>query len=236
MKGSEYKSNAQVVAHSHATVPSKSLGALETIHINLRKEKDSLLKEMHRTTRSQIRRAEERELRHIIIENPTDQDLNDFKKFYNLFAKNKQTNTCNSFHIKTMKLLREQKGLMLSYIQNDQKDIICYRVYITDGNIAMNLYSASHFRMTDNPDVKRLLSHAIRLLIWKDIIWLKECNHQLYDMGGLTKNENIRRFKLGFGGEIVSVYSGYEANSIVGSFILKLRGWKMALTTARQIQ
>lgn len=236
MKDLECNANVQVEAYSHASVPSKSLKPMETIHINLSKDKNSLFKEMHRTTRSQIRRAEERELKHIIIKNPTDQDLNEFQRFYNLFAKDKKTSTCNSFHMRTMKLLREKKGLMLSYIQNDEGNITCYRVYVTDGNIAMNLYSASHFRMTDNQDVKRLLSHAIRLLIWRDIIWLKECNHLLYDMGGLTSNENIRKFKLGFGGELVSVYSGYEANSIIGSFILKMRNWKMALATVRQIQ
>ena len=41
---------------------------------------------------------------------------------------------------------------------------------------------------------------------------------------------------LGFGGEIVPVYSGYEANSIIGAFVLKLRNWKMAFATAREIQ
>ena len=52
----------------------------------------------------------------------------------------------------------------------------------------------------------------------------------------LADDENIRRFKLGFGGEIVSVYSGYEANSIIGALVLKIRNWKMAFATAREIQ
>lgn len=45
-------------------------------------------------------------------------------------------------------------------------------------------------------------------------------------MGGLTKNPNIRSFKMEFGGEIAHVYSGYEANSKIGQFILWLRAKK----------
>ncbi|WP_381480410.1 hypothetical protein [Sporosarcina contaminans] len=49
-------------------------------------------------------------------------------------------------------------------------------------------------------------------------------------MGGLTDDENIRRFKLGFGGDIVPVYSGYEAQSLYGSILLKARNVKVKLT------
>lgn len=42
----------------------------------------------------------------------------------------------------------------------------------------------------------------------------------MYDMGGLTTNENISSFKIEFGGEITEVYSGYEATSILGKLVL----------------
>ena len=48
-----------------------------------------------------------------------------------------------------MKLLRDKNALMLTYMQNEEQDIYCYRVYIMDGMFAMNLYSVSHFRMAD---------------------------------------------------------------------------------------
>ncbi len=212
------------------------LRTVETLQINLNKEENELLMDLHKTTRRQIRRAENQKLKHIVLENPTNQDLLTFQKFYNRFAKNKKTHACNSFHMKSMKLLRDQNALMLTYMQNEKQETYCYRVYIVDGTFAMNLYSVSHFRMADHAEQKKILSQANRYLVWKCILWFKAKEYTLYDMGGLTDDENIRRFKLGFGGEIVSVYSGYETNSIIGALVLKLRNWKMAYAAAREIQ
>ena len=223
-------------AFSHSYAPRNDLRALETIQHDLTKSKDDLLMAMHRETRRQIRRAADHNLEHIVIENPSDTDLKRFQEFYNHFAKNKKTHTCNSFHMKTMKLLREKNGLTLTYIKNQQNEVYCYRVYITDGELAMNLYSATHFRMVESPEFKKVLSQANRSLVWENISNFKDEGYKLYDVGGLTEDGNIRRFKLGFGGEIVHVYSGYEANSMIGAFVLQMRNWKMAFATAREIQ
>lgn len=232
----EYDPKVHIKAFSHSFVPRNSLRTLETLQIDLTKDRDDLLMDMHKTARSRIRRGEEQDFEHVIIENPSDRDLLAFQTFYNDFAKNKKTHTCNSFHMKTMKLLREKNALLLTYMQDKHQEIFCYRVYIVDGTFAMNLYSASHFRMTDNPKVKKLLSHASRYLVWKCLLYFKDKGYKVYDVGGLTDNDNIRRFKLGFGGKIVSVYSGYEADSSIGAFVLRIRNLKMAFATAREIQ
>ena len=231
----EYDSSAQVKAFSHSFVPKNNLKTLETLQFDLTKDDNDLLMEMQKTTRRQIRRAEDQGLDLIVFENPTDHDLLEFQKFYNQFAKNKKTHACNSFHMKTMKLLREKNALLLTYIKSEDQ-VLCYRVYILDGAFAMNLYSASHFRMAESPELKRLLGQANRYLVWKCILFLKEKGYKLYDMGGLSYDDNIRRFKLGFGGKIVPVYWGYEANSVIGTLVLQMRSWKMALATAREIQ
>ena len=73
--------------------------------------------------------------------------------FYNRFARNKKTHTCDSFHMKTMKLLREKNALLLTYITKIKRRMFsATRVYIVDGEFAMNLYSASQFRMVDSPE------------------------------------------------------------------------------------
>lgn len=235
-RNSVYGSDAYVQAYSHCLVPRASLKTLETLQIDLTKDENSLLSDMNKTTRRQIRRAEDRCLEHVVIENPSDQDLMDFRVFYNQFAKNKKTYACNSFHFKTMQLLREKNAILLMYVKDGQKNIYCYRVYIKDSVFTMNLYSASHFRMADSPEMRKILGQANRYLIWKSVLWFKEKGYTLYDMGGLTTDENIRRFKFGFGGEIVPVYWGYEANSIIGSLVLQIRRWKIALATARKIE
>lgn len=229
-------SNVHVKAFSHSLTPWHNLRAMETIQHDLTRNEDDLLMAMDKTTRRQIRRAAEQDLEYVVIENPSDADLNEFQTFYNYFAKNKKTHTCNAFHMKTMKLFREKNGLLVTYIKNQQNQIYCYRIYVTDGEFVLNLYSASHFRMVDSPETKRVLGQANRYLIWKCILYFKDNGYKKYDMGGLTDNENIRRFKLGFGGEIVHVYSGYEATSIIGALVLQIRNWKMAFVAARASQ
>ncbi|WP_318616817.1 hypothetical protein [Sporosarcina sp. YIM B06819] len=214
---------------SHSFIPRGTLEGLETIHIDLAKDENVLLMEMHKSTRKQVRNAKEKEFEQFVIETPTDQDFKEFQYFYNRFAKNKHAHTCSSFHIKTMKLLREKNAIMLTYMQDKQKNILCYRIYITDGDVVMNLYSASHYRMSEDKEKKRMISQANRLLIWNSILWFKEKGYKLYDMGGLTSDDNIRLFKLGFGGKIVPVYSGYEAHSFWGQLIIKVRNLKMTI-------
>lgn len=220
---SEYESTGNLNGYSHSFIPIGTLRRLETLQIDLTKDEKKLLMEVHKKTRREIINKGGEELEYVISETPTNQDLKKFQVFYNIFAKNKKTHICNSFHIKTMKLLRDKKALVFTYMQDKHQDILCYRIYITDGIVVMNMYSASHYRLMDSTVRKRMLSRANRLLIWKSIMWFKERGHKLYDMGGLTCDENIRKFKLGFGGEIVSVYSGYEAHSYAGKIILKIR-------------
>ena len=212
---------------SNSFTPQNSLKKSDTLHIYLSKNANELLRDMNATTRRQIRRAEENGFEQIVIESPSDQDLKDFQKFYNQFARNKKTYKCTSFHMKTMKLLREQHHFVMTFLENNRKEKLCYRVYITDGKIAMNLYTASHFRMRNNPDFKKNLSQASRYLLWKNMLWFKGKGYLLYDFGGLTDVTNIRNFKLGFGGKIVLIYSGYETNSKIGRLILKLRNLKL---------
>jgi len=227
-KSEEY-SAAHLKGYSHSFRSGGSLRGFETLQFNLLKTEELLLAEMHKSTRRQVRRSAEENFEHIIIENPSDDDLLKFQSFYNRFAKNKKTCTCNLYHMETMKLLREKNALILTYIQGEGDAIYCYRVYIADNDIVMNLYSASHFRMVENTELKRTLGFANRFLIWKSILWFKERGYEIYDMGGLTNNENIRKFKMDFGGEVVTLYSGYEAESYFAKLILKLRNWKMAI-------
>jgi len=224
-----------LTGYSHSFNPKGSSSSYETLQIDLLKDEHELLMELNKTTRRQVKRAEERGLERVVIENPTDEDLLVFQVFYNDFAKDKKTYPCSSYHMKTMKLLRDKNALLITYIK-DSKDILCYRIYILDGKFAMNLYSASHFRMADSQELKKVSGQANRLLTWKSILWFKNNGYVLYDFGGLTNDENIRRFKFGFGGGIVPVYFGYKANSYVGSIIIKIRDLKISFSTIRKIK
>lgn len=228
--------SAHLTGYSHSFIAKEGLKSFETLQIDLSKTEEILMAEMHKSTRRQVRKASGESFEHIIIENPKHDELLKFQTFYNEFAKNKKTCKCTAYHMQTMMLLSEKKALMLTYIKDKEDEIYCYRIYITNGNVAMNLYSASHFRMVESPEQRRLLGYANRYLIWQSILWAKEKGHRIYDMGGLTTDENIRRFKFGFGGEVVTAYSGYKARSNFAKLFLKFRDWKLGIRNVGNAQ
>ncbi|MGE7624973.1 hypothetical protein ACQKMD_18575 [Viridibacillus sp. NPDC096237] len=194
---------ADIEGFSHSLVPKKQLQQLETLYIDLTKSEEELYKSLHRTNRKQIKKAVCKNLYIEVLEKPLMEDV-----------------------VNTMNKLKVKNALVITKVMNEAKEVLCYRVYITDGSIAFCLYSASHFRMKEKTEEKRLLSEANRYLIWKNILFLKEQKHKIFDMGGLTANQNIRNFKMEFGGEIAHVYSGYKANSRIGQFVLWIRAKK----------
>ncbi|PAQ16062.1 hypothetical protein CD798_03215 [Bacillaceae bacterium SAOS 7] len=206
----------------------KGLDPLETLIIDLTKDEEALLADMTKSTRQQIRAAPRKfNLLYHVYTSPTDIQIFEFRDFYNEFARNKNTYGCNSFHVKTMQLLRNKHHLLLTKIEDENNQTLCFRVYVIDGQRASSLYSASHFRLIDDKPRKRLLSVAHRYLKWKDMIWLKNNGYLVYDTGGLTQDENIRKFKLEFGGTVETRYSGYIANTIKGKIISRIRKLKM---------
>jgi len=217
-----YNSKADLTGMSHSLFTNQK-NNIETLHINLLDTEENLFRALQTTNRKQIKKASTRNLLIEINTNPTKNDLKVFQRFYNEFARKKKTYTCNAFHIDTMSRLAKQGALVVTKIKNSSEDILCYRVYITDGTTVMSLYSASHFRDSTVPAEKRLHSEASRYLLWNNILYFKRLNHHVYDMGGVTNNPSIRSYKMEFGGEITKVYSGYNASSIKGKFLLWLR-------------
>lgn len=209
---------------SHALINIDGTQPLQTVYIDLLKSEEVLFSEIDKENRRQIRKAEKQQMEFVVLEQPTAFDLKNFQRFYNRHAKLKHTYKCNSFHLKTMTKLAGMGGLAFTYMTDvSHTHIYCYRVYVTDGEISMTLYSASNIHLKKSPEMRRQLSEANRYLIWKNIMRFKRKGVKIVDMGGLTDEPTIRKFKTGFGGETVTVYSGYTAASIIGKIILVAR-------------
>lgn len=153
------------------------------------------------------------------MERPTLADIKEFQRFYNEFAKYTKTHKCGAFHVQTMGILLETNNLIITKILN-RNEILGYQIYITDGETVFSLYSATHYRLKNKANDKRMLSRASRYLLWQNILYFKDRKTLVFDLGGLTTNENISSFKKEFGGQLTEVYSGYEANSILGKLVL----------------
>ncbi|MFK2826907.1 hypothetical protein QYG89_14725 [Bacillus sp. B190/17] len=218
-----------LIGITQSLTPSDKLNKLETLQIDLTKSEEELLADMTKSTRQQIRQAIQKYDFHFqVFPKPANNDLYAFQSFYNQFAEHKNTYKCRAFHIQTLKLLRDNGNMLMTQITNENNDVLCCRIYAIDGQRATSLYSVSHFRLNDDQTRKRILSNAHRYLKWKDMTWLKNNGYRVYDSGGLTSDNNIRKFKLEFGGTIVTEYSGYVANTLKGRMLLGIRRLNMS--------
>ena len=77
----------------------------------------------------------------------------------------------------------------------------------------MSYYVATCHSQSMPEHLIRPIRYANRFLLWHNLLHLKEQGFVLYDMGKLTDDQNVRAFKLGFGGQVVDVYSGYITQS-----------------------
>lgn len=213
-----------IMGFSHSLEQREGLQPFQTVHIDLEKTESELFSGIEKENRRQIRKAEKQNMQFVVLEQPSDAELKKFQLFYNRFAKLKRTNRCRSFHVNTMRKLAQKNALAFTYMGDEEnKNVYCYRIYVTDGDFAMTLYSASNHNVNTSSEEKRQMSEANRYLIWKNIMRFKKKGVRTLDMGGLTDKPSIQKFKTGFGGEVVTVYSGYMANSFVGKFIIYVR-------------
>ncbi|WP_139070054.1 hypothetical protein [Bacillus sp. FJAT-27225] len=219
-----YSSSSDLVGITQSVIPIKGLRPIETLQTDLTKSEDDLWAEIKKSTRQHIRQAQKNyRLSYFATDEPTDEQIHQFRDYYNEFARAKKTRICTSFNVNTMKLLRNQKSLFMSFMETEDNKPICYRVYAVDGKRAMALYNASHYRMEVDTDRKKMLSNGHHLQKWMDILKFKEKGFLIVDSGGLTNDEKIRNYKLQFGGNIVTEYSGYLPKTVLGQLVIYAR-------------
>jgi len=104
--------------------------------------------------------------------------------------------------------------------------VLGYRLDIVHAKKAMSYYVATCHSQTTLDHLKRPIRYANRFLLWHNLLHLKEQGFVLYDMGKLTDDQNVREFKLSFGGQVVNVYSGYIAHSKISALLLGVQKWR----------
>ncbi|MGE6515250.1 hypothetical protein [Lysinibacillus sphaericus] len=222
----DIKKNKKLVCYTQTKRPEQKLEGHTTLQIILQQEEDVLLADLSKMNRYMLRRAKKEPYQIIVKEQPTDLELQEFQQFYNAFAKMKDTNRVRKFHMQTLKLLREKGALVYTKLQNNEGDALCYRIYIVDGDMALNLYTGTAAWIKDRPDLKQQIRFANRYLLWENIMMFRNRGFARYDFGALTNKEEIKEFKLGFGGQEVDVYFGYLTDSMIGKLFLQLRKLK----------
>jgi lipid II:glycine glycyltransferase (peptidoglycan interpeptide bridge formation enzyme) len=134
----------------------------------------------------------------------------EFVSFFNDFAEKKKTFTTSK-----VKLQEMGEYIKMSFAENNGK-ILAAHSYLVDDEmkIVRGLHSGTT-RLNDDSN-KSLIGRAHKLLVVKDILFFKENGFKIFDFGGYAENtkdeslQNINRFKLSFGGKVISCINYYS--------------------------
>ncbi|MEH7073446.1 peptidoglycan bridge formation glycyltransferase FemA/FemB family protein [Neobacillus drentensis] len=197
-----------------------------TLCIDLHKSEEQLRTELNKSTRYQINKADRDHLTIRVVTNPNTNDLEDFKRFFNVYAKEKGIELFQDERINGM---AGNGKLYITYVFHKNGDLLAGHLYMADGNRAGMFYSGS-IRLTNTDIPKNDVGRANRYLHWHDILYFKKENYHLYDFYGISLDENnkdqqnINQFKRSFGGEEVTEYRSFIPQTLKGSlFVLLLK-------------
>jgi hypothetical protein len=158
---------------------------------------------------------------------PTVEDGRQYADFHDTFARHKGLPPCNRTKLGA---LSESSALLLSSVADADGRLLSAHAHVKDsssGRIRL-LYSASHFRAMSDSGERNKVGRANRLLHWYEILTLKKLGFRLYDLGGIPmdpsdqEKNDIARFKLEFGGEMLIEYNGVLPTNAVGKVLLPL--------------
>jgi len=220
------KNNADVIINVQAAKRDKNSKEFHTLILNLTKDEEQLLSEMGRGTRRKVKSASNKgELKTVVFNKPSIEDIKRFEEFYNIFAMTKKLKKCD---VKKILSLKDENAISISVVYDMKNNPLCYHLYIVDKYRVRLLYSASHYRLNNSTEYRSFVGIAHRYLHWNDIKHFKSCRYLTYDFGGLSTDlnneelQNVNRFKEEFGGSRLVEYNSYKGVTIKGKIAIKV--------------
>ena len=212
-----------IVIITQQAIETKGSKKYNTLHINLTKSEDILKSELKKNTRNEIVRCQKKdELKVLITDQPTSFQLSNFIKFYNIFSKIRKLPAANKDKLFSLK---NMNGLALGAIENAEGDVLVMHAYIISNKRVRLLYSASLHVNAYDRKTKSLIGRSNRRLHWEEMIFYKRKMFDIYDFGGLSLSDSktlsqIDKFKLGFGGKIITEYNEKIGVSMMGKITM----------------
>jgi hypothetical protein len=195
--------------------------------IDLRRDPAALLAAMAKSTRYDIRRAE-REGKFCFRAYAGDTlPLTDYVRFFNAFADAKGIERANQ---RVLTTLAGSKLLALTCTCEADGSELIWHAYIRTGTRARLLHSASLRVHVTESGQGQFLARANRYHHWRDALLFRQSGVPVLDLAGICENscessalQGIRRFKTGFGGDIVRLFDCAKAVSKLGRSALWLK-------------
>ena len=204
---------------------------LHTLVVDLSPDEDAIFEQMSKDTRSKIRRAMQKDPLQVgAATEPAAAEVDAFADFYDRFA---AAQSVSGAFRPRLHALAERGNLVLTTVSDEDGQALVRHAYVAARGRGFMLYSGSVLDQSGDSGARNLIGRANRYLHWHDIRLFKERGFDLYDFGGLDVDERtpktagIARFKRGFGGRVLPVWSLTKARSLKGAAaqrILSFRG------------
>lgn len=210
---------AKIAHYTHRTRPSRQLQKKQTIHLILQHDESIFLNQIPEEISEILFTHIIEQYKTYTISDVSIEQLRQFQRFYNENQTSKDKLNRTDFN--KLLLLCEKEGLVLTKIENSLGETICYRVHIVDGHNVLLHYVVSAANLQLN-----IVEQANLLLCWENLKMFKNLGYKTYDFGGLDRDGQLLRCGHIFGGEEVTVFSGYIANSVPLKVFAKLKNWR----------
>ena len=172
----------------------------KTIILDLKKSAEEILKNMHKTTRYNVRLAIRRGVKIKILDNYSD-------VFYRLLEKTKKRQSFVSHkeeHYKKLFSIKDSDFKIKMFLAEYEKMIISASIMIFFGKTATSLHSGSDYQY-------RALKPA-ELWHWESFLEAKNLGCERYDFWGVDEKKfpGVTSFKRGFGGKEIEYPPGID--------------------------
>lgn len=222
----DYKTDADIVLFylSNENIPGSR--AFHTLRIDLTKSEEEIFSAFNETTRSRIRKVNKtNDFEVTYFDSPDSQTILEFCDNYDEFATTKGIKTSDR---EFLYMAQKTNSLVIALLKNKEGETVCGTADIHDNNIVLGMYSFSHFRRYSTNSVRNAVSNANRYLYWELMRRYKALGFSIMDMGGLGMGQetsdlnSVDEFKMGFGGEVQTLYHFYYGKTILGKAVLGL--------------
>lgn len=199
--------------------------AFTTLIIDLGLSEDAILRDINKTVRYEIRRADREDIIYRVYDSKAilnnKELVSQFESTYNQMYKDKDiSNSLNKNRFYSY-VKADMMVLTIAYKENEP---LVFHSYIY-GDKRVRLYqSASRFR--NSKEQSYLIGIANKGLHWHDILHFKDNSVIEYDLGGISNPENpngIDKFKLNFGGKIATRYNVFIPLTIKGKIVCYIK-------------
>lgn len=225
----ETKQNVDVLHYIQRPHPIKGIqfDEFHTILIDLTKSSDDLWKNLGKTNRYKIKRAEQKDLIEYFYwdtNNIDEHNLNNFLDFHDQFSVSQSLKKISRSRIRS---LVDMEILDLSIVKSQDGTPLGWHAHCLIKN-RVCFFSGASIKNHNDTAYQSMLGRANRYHHWQDILRFKNSGISIYDFGGWyagntdQKLLNINKFKEEFGGEVVKNFKSLHGVTLKGKLSVGL--------------